>query len=244
MSETTRFGTGTPDLGRAAIAEFIASFALVFIGAGALVAGNLGLGLVGVALATGSVLAAMVIVIRHLSGAHVNPAVTIGLCVSRRTAPGRAAVYIAAQVLGAIAGGLVVRYLVPGALYTAAVGGAPSLEATVGAGKGIAIEAIATFILVFVYFGAVVDARSGSEHSAGVALGLTLAAGIMVFGPYTGAAMNPVRWLGPAFAARQWADWYVWIAGPLLGGIVAAAVYRWIFLQAAVGGAAERTADR
>jgi glycerol uptake facilitator-like aquaporin len=80
-------------------------------------------------------------------------------------------------------------------------------------------------------FGTAVDDRGPWSKTAGLTIGLVIAFDIMAFGPYTGAAMNPARWLGPALAAGQWANWYVWIVGPLAGGIIAGVLYQMVFLK-------------
>lgn len=218
-------------IGRAAVAEFVATFALVFVGAGAVVATAVGLDLLGVALAHGLVLAIVVSVTGHLSGGHVNPAVTIGLWVTGRIDSTRAALYVVSQLLGAVSGALLLRALAPGVLFDATGGGAPTLAPTLGSGKGIAFEAIITFFLVFAVFGTAVDDRGSWSKTAGLTIGLVLTFDILAFGPYTGAAANPARWLGPAFAAGTWSDWYVWVVGPVAGGIVAAGLYHLAFLK-------------
>jgi aquaporin TIP len=217
------------DLARSAAAEFVAAFAFVFVSAGAVIVSSIALDPLGIALATGLALGAMVAVFGPLSGGHVNPAVTLGLWAAGRITPGRALAHIAAQLLGGIAAALFLRFLVPGVLFTTSGGGVPSMGATMGAGKGLVVEATATFILVLVFCATVLDRRPGGSSMGGVVVGLVAAANVMAFGAYTGAAMNPARWLGPAFAAQQWSDWYVWIAGPLIGGVLAALVYRALF---------------
>jgi glycerol uptake facilitator-like aquaporin len=116
-------------------------------------------------------------------------------------------------------------------LYDAAGGGAPALHEGVAAGNGILIEAVTTFFLVFAVFGTAVDPRGPFSKTAGLTIGLVIAFDIMAFGPYTGAAMNPARWFGPVLAAGSWSDWYVWIVGPVAGGIIAAVVYASVFLK-------------
>jgi aquaporin Z len=217
--------------GKAAVAEFVATFALIFIGAGAVIAVGLGLDLTGVALAHGLVLAIMVSITAHISGGHVNPAVTIGLWVAGRTPSRRAVILIGAQLLGAVAGALLLKYLVPVALYDAGAGGTPLLADGIATGKGIVIEATTTFFLVFAVFGTAVDPRGPFSKTAGLTIGLVIAFDIMAFGPYTGAAMNPARWFGPALASGDWDNWYVWIIGPIAGGIIAAVVYATVFLK-------------
>ncbi len=218
--------------GKASVAEIVATFALIFIGAGASIAAvGLGLDLTGVALAHGLVLAIMISVTAHISGGHVNPAVTIGLWVAGKVPSGRAVIYIVVQLLGAVAGAYLLRYLVPTELYDAGGGGTPALAPEIAVGKGIVIEAVTTFFLVFAVFGTAVDPRGPFSKTAGLTIGLVIAFDIMAFGPYTGAAMNPARWFGPALASGLWSNWYVWIVGPIAGGIIAAVLYTSVFLK-------------
>jgi MIP family channel proteins len=218
--------------GKAAVAEFVATFALIFIGAGAVIAQvSLGLDLTGVALAHGLVLAIMVSITAHISGGLVNPAVTIGLWVAGKIPSRRALILIGAQILGAVAAALLLKYLVPTAWFDAGSGGTPALAQDIAAGKGIVIEATTTFFLVFAVFGTAVDPRGPWSKTAGLTIGLVIAFDIMAFGPYTGAAMNPARWFGPALASGGWANWYVWIIGPVAGGIIAAVLYATVFLK-------------
>ena len=196
--------------GKAAVAEFVATFALVFVGAGAVILNANGqLDLTGVALAHGLVLAIMVSITWHISGGLVNPAVAISLWVTGTIPTTRAGVLIAADQLGGI----------------------PSLGDDIAVGRGIVIEAVTTFFLVFAVFGTAVDDRGPFSKTAGLTIGLVIAFDIMAFGPYTGAAMNPARWFGPALATTDWADWYVWIVGPIAGGIIAGVLYWSVFLK-------------
>ncbi len=192
-------------LGKAAVAEFVATFALIFVGAGAVIlsTGTGQLDLVGVALAHGLVLAIMVSVTGHISGGLVNPAVTIALWTAGKISTQRGAVLIVAQLLGAVVGALLVRYAVGGDLFDAGGAGAPALGPGVAVGRGIVIEAILTFFLVFAVFGTAVDDRGPWNKTAGFTIGLVIAFDILAFGPFTGAAMNPARWFGPG--ARRWA---------------------------------------
>ena len=217
--------------GKVAVAEFVATFALVFVGAGAVVAVGLGLDLTGVALAHGLVLAIMVSITAHVSGGHINPAVTISLWVAGKTPTPIVLVYIAAQLLGAVAGAFLLKYLVPPELFDAAAGGTPQLAEGIAAGKGIVIEATTTFLLAFAVFGTAVDPLGPFSKTAGLTIGLAIAFDIMAFGPYTGAAMNPARWFGPALSSGSWSDWFVWIVGPVAGAIIAAVVYQSVFLR-------------
>src|SRR3990172_5443096 len=213
--------------GKAAVAEFVSTFALIFIGAGAVIATNLGLDLTGVALAHGLVLAIMVSITAHISGGLVNPAVTIGLWVAGKIASPRAAILMGAQLLGAVAGAFLLKYLVPSELFDAGGGGAPALAERFAVGKGIVLEAVMTFFLMFAVFGTAVADRGPFSKTAG----LTIAFDIMAFAPFTGAAMNPARWFGPGLATGAWDNWYVWIVGPIAGAIIASVLYQSVFLK-------------
>ena len=220
------------DLGKAAVAEFVATFALIFVGAGAVILAADGqLDLVGVALAHGLVLAIMVSVIGHISGGHINPAVTIALWSAGKIATARGAVYIVAQLLGAVVGALLLRYAVGAELFDAGGGGTPALGLGVAVGRGIVIEAILTFFLVFAVFGTAVDDRGPWNKTAGFTIGLVIAFDILAFGPYTGAAMNPARWFGPALVSGQWSDAVVWIVGPIAGAIIGGVLYTMVLLR-------------
>ena len=218
--------------GRAAVAEFVATFTLVFVGAGAVILNANGqLDLTGVALAHGLALAIMVSITVHLSGGMVNPAVAVSLWVTGKVSSPRAGALILAELAGAIAAAFLLRFLVPSEMFDSGNGGIPALGDGITIGKGILIEAVTTFFLVFAVFGTVVDDRGPYSKTAGLTIGLVIAFGIMAFAPYTGAAMNPARWFGPALATTDWSDWYVWIVGPIAGGIIAGVLYWSVFLK-------------
>jgi aquaporin TIP len=130
-----------------------------------------------------------------------------------------------------VAGAFLLRFVVPTELFDVGIGGIPSLGDDIAVGRGIVIEAVTTFFLVFAVFGTAVDDRGPFSKTAGLTIGLVIAFDIMAFGPYTGAAMNPARWFGPALATTDWADWYVWIVGPIAGGIIAGVLYWSVFLK-------------
>lgn len=221
-------------IGKAAVAEFIATFALIFIGAGAvLMTGVSDGGLVAVALAHGLTLAIMVSIIGHISGGLVNPAVTIGLWVTGKLETTRAAAYILAECLGGIAGALTLKLVVPDAIFDAAKGGTPLVNTAAGmdVGTAVLLEAVLTFFLVFSVYGTAVDDRGPFGKTAGFTIGLVLTIDILAAGPLTGAAMNPARELGPAVAAGAWSDWWVYWVGPIAGGIIAGVVYWGVFLR-------------
>ncbi len=211
-------------LSRALIAELIGTFALIFIGAGA---GALGTGgLVGVALAHGLVVLGFAYAYGHVSGTHINPAVTCGLLAAGKIAPVRALAYIAAQLAGGILGAFALKAALAG---TTASLGATQLAAAVSPTTGVLIEAILTFFLVNAVLNCAVSGKAG--NLAGVAIGLTLVFCILMGGPLTGASLNPARTLGPAVALGDFSNLWVYFAGPILGAVVAAGLYRAVFEQ-------------
>lgn len=221
-------------IGKAAVAEGIATFALTFVGAGAvLMTGVADGGLVGVALAHGVALAILVSITGHISGGAVNPAVTIGLWVTGKLDTPRAVAYVVAEVAGAVVGALLLKLVVPQSIFDAGNGGAPLVNtaAGMGVGKAVVLEAILTFFLVFAVYGTVVDPRGPFAKTAGFTIGLVLTIDILAGGPLTGAAMNPARAIGPELVAGTWTDWWVYWVGPIAGGIIAGVVYWGVFLR-------------
>jgi aquaporin TIP len=212
---------------RAAVAEFIASFGVVVIAAGAVLVGRDGrLDLTGVAIAYGLASAAMSHATLPLSGGVVNPAIAAGLWVTGRLGSARAAAYVVAQVLGAVSAAAVLRFLMPRSVFDAAAGGVPTLASSIPWGKGLLIEATATFLLTF----SVLTARIGAPTWTAPALtGLLVAGSVLAFFSTSGAALSPARWFGPALVAGAWADGWVWVIGPIAGGVVAALVHSAMF---------------
>ena len=191
------------DNGKAAIAEFIGTFALIFFGAGSVILYLNGqLDLVGVALAHGLVIAVMVSQMAHLSGGVFNPAIQVALWVTGKMPSSRTLIYLGAQLLGGICGALLLKFLVPAQAFDAAFGGTPTLGDGISSGKGILLEATGTFFLVWAVFATMVDDRGPFAKTGGLTIGLTLTFGILAIGPWTGAAFNPARWFGPALAER------------------------------------------
>jgi aquaporin Z len=212
------------------IAEFVGTFALVFVGGGAIMASDIAknpAGITQVALAHGLILALMVTATMRVSG-HLNPAVTVGFLVTRRIEPVMAGVYLIAQLLSAILAAYTLRALFPPEVAMNARLGGQSISIDVTTGQAIALEFIATFFLVFVVFGTAVDPRA--PKVGGFAIGLTVAADILAIGPLTGASMNPARSFGPAVVTGVFEGQAVYWIGPLLGGVVAAWVYDTLFI--------------
>lgn len=217
---------------RAFLAEGVGTFGLVLVGAGALAVNDYsqgGIGIAGVALAHGFALMALTYVTAHLSGAHLNPAVTVAKWVSGLMPGGTAVYYIIAQLVGASVAGAALWLSLPSSPFTATLG-APVLAEGVGFLQAILAEALFTFLLVFTVWGVVVDKRGWTPLS-GFAIGLSLAVGVMVLSPLTGGALNPARAFGPMLVSGRWADHLVYWAGPVLGAVVAALVYDAAFLK-------------
>lgn len=213
------------------LAEFIGTFALVFVGGGAILMGQQGIGTLGtVAAAHGLILAVMITATMRVSG-HLNPAVTLGFLVTRRIQPTMAGIYIVAQFIGAMVGAYALKFVSPADVFAAAHGGGLSIATQVTGAQAFAIEAIATFFFVFVVFGSAVDPQA--PKIGGFAIGLTLSAAIVSVGPMTGAALNPARALGPAVVTGNYEGQVIYWAGPIVGGILAALLYDQIFLPRA-----------
>jgi MIP family channel proteins len=212
-------------------AEFIGTFALVFVGGGAIITSpmlQVQAAVVNIAFAHGLILALMVTATMRISG-HLNPAVTAGFLVTRRIEPMMAVVYWIAQITGAIIAAYVLKALYPASIVAVTKLGAQSISADINMIQAIALEAIATFFLVFVVFGTAVDPRA--PKVGGFAIGLTVTAGILAIGPLTGGSMNPARSFGPAIVGHFYEGQTAYWIGPLIGGILAALLYDRLFLR-------------
>ena len=220
-----------PDALRRGAAEFIGVFALVFAGVGAVIVAGplLEPGVVGIALAQGLAIAVMVSAVGHISGGHFNPAVTLGFLVTGRLHAILAVVYWVAQFAGAVAAAAILRWIFNDA--TEGNLGSPVLSPSIEPEAGLIIEALLTFFLVWVFFATAADPRGTFKSIAGLAIGLTITFDILGGGPLTGAAMNPARAFGPELVEGEWADWWVYWVGPLMGGGIAALAYDLLYLR-------------
>jgi MIP family channel proteins len=214
---------------RPLVAELVGTFILVFVGCSVAVAGALERPIAGppydslaVALAFGIALIVVVAAIGHVSGGHVNPAVTIGQAAIGqfpwRQVPG----FLAAQLAGAIVAALAIWLCFGDAARDEANLGATALAQGVGVGRGLITEALITFVLVFVVGLIASDPRVPSAQIASIAVGFALAAGVFIGGPLTGGGVNPARALGPMIVAGQLDDFWLYIVGPLIGGALGA----------------------
>jgi len=193
---------GRPDLRRRAAAEAVGAFALVFAGCGAIVTDTVHagtLGAVGVSLVFGLVIMAMVYATGHLSGAHLNPAVTLAFALTRHFPRREALAYISAQIVGAL----------------------PS----VGTGSALVYEAVLTAFLMFVIMAVATDTRAVGAGAA-IAIGGTVGLDALFGGPITGASMNPARSIGPALVSGELHDLWIYIAAPIAGAAFGALAYQ------------------
>ena len=212
----------TRNLVRECTAEFIGTFALCFVGIGAIHhLGSVPGGLLGIALAHGLTIGVFASAFGAISGGQFNPAVSFGLWVGGKLDFNKTVAYIIAQLAGATAGSWFAGNLLGG--IAAVSTGTPDLGGTTSALQGIAIEAIVTFFLVTVIYGTAVDKRAPAV--GGLFIGGTITLGILFAGPLTGGAINPARTFGPALVSGHWAHHFVYWAGPMLGGLLSGLVY-------------------
>ena len=229
------------------VAEAIGTFALCFVGGGAIcIATMQGAGyegLLGVAMAHGLVLSVAVSATMNISGAHLNPAVTIAMLATKRIDGGGAARYILAQLIGGTIAGALLLAMFQGLTTTggddvvrAAGLGTPYFSPPITTSGAILIEVALTFLLVFAIFGTAVDPRA--PKIGGFGIGLAVAADILIGGPLTGAAMNPARTFGTGIVAAMsgnldvfWKQHYVYWVGPIVGALLAAFTYDKLIME-------------
>jgi MIP family channel proteins len=212
------------------VAEFLGTFALVFFGAGAICTDRFlqsnGSGPLGIALASGLAIAILSTAFGQISGAHFNPAVTIGFWVTKRLNTLEVLGYWAAQIAGGVVAAFVLKAIVPREeAWQPVLGGTPDLVRDFTRLPAMGLEALITFFLVLVYFAMTSEDHIDSRSLSGLAVGLVYTIGILVAGPFTGAAFNPARAFGPALASTHWANQGVYWVGPLAGGFLAGLVY-------------------
>ena len=208
-------------LTRRLAAEALGTFALVFFGAGAImVATKYGsFGQLGVALAFGLAVAAMIYTLGHISGAHINPAVSLAFALARHFPWRHVGAYWIAQCLGATAAALMLR----GSLGDIADVGATAPSGSDG--QSFLWEVVLTFFLMLVIMAVATDTRAVGEAAA-LAVGGAVGLGALVGGPISGASMNPARSLGPALAAGDLGDLWIYVLAPLLGAALGAVAYQ------------------
>jgi aquaporin Z len=221
-----------PSLFRRSLAELLGTFALVFIGAGAVASKyfpEATYGIFGVAVAHGLVLAVMVTAMLGISGGHLNPAVTLGLVAVRRADLRTGLAYIVAQLLGALLAALMIKMVYPLGVVRPISLGTPTIANTIQLQQAMIIEGLMTFFLVSAYFGTILN--PAAPRLGGLGVGLTLLFDMLVGGPLTGAAVNPARAFGPALVSGQWVGHLVYWIGPIVGGVLAALLWEYVLLR-------------
>lgn len=209
---------------RRATAEGLGTFALVFAGCGAIVtdARTGDLGAVGIGLVFFLVLLAAIASLGHISGAHLNPGVSLSFFLTRHLPARDLGAYWAAQLSGAVAAALLLLVVWPG--HPADLG---ATEPAVAVDRALLIEAVLTAFLMLVIMSVATDTRAvGAPAALAIAAAVGLAA--IAFGPLTGASLNTARSFGPALAAGQWQDFWIYVAGPLIGAPLGAFAYRFV----------------
>ena len=199
------------------IAEFIGTFALVFAGTGAIVINEVSGGAithVGIALTFGLVVLAMIYTLGDISGAHLNPAVTLGFWLARRFPTQSVVPYVAAQIGGALTASLLMKVLFPTNTLLGAT------QPAGNAWQSFVLEIVLTAILMFV----ILNVSTGAKEkgiTAGIAVGAVIGLEAMFAGPISGASMNPARSLAPAVVSFQLHDFWVYLTAPTLGALAA-----------------------
>jgi MIP family channel proteins len=221
----SRQSAAVSSLLRALLAEFIGTFALVFVGTGAIITNYLSQGAVthvGISFVFGAIVAALIYSLGHISGAHFNPAVTLAFWRSGFFQMQRVLPYILAQIFGAIFASSLLRL---------SFGPVATLGATLPLNgnwqQSFVIETVLTFLLMLVIFGSGLDRRAHIGF-AGLAIGLTVGLEAACMGPITGASMNPARSFAPALVSGVWQHYWVYWVAPIFGAQLAVGMYRYL----------------
>jgi MIP family channel proteins len=174
----------------------------------------------------------LVMALGSISGAHLNPAITLGLLALRKIRPNDAAVYVLLQLAGAVAGALMTKFLLIDDLADQQNVGATALNLSILGGdfQGFVAELLGTFALVTAVVAVAVNPRAARDWS-GLAIGGALGFAVLIIGPLTGAALNPARWFGPALVSGEWNTPLLYIFAPLVGGVLAAITYWYVFVE-------------
>jgi len=221
-----------PSLTRRTVAEIFGTFALVFFGCGVLVMDafpGARTGLLGMALVHAMVLSVAVSATMFISGAHLNPAITLGMLTIRKISPRDAVAYIVGQLAAALLAVAVAHMLMPVSIGDLVSWGTPALSPRVTFQQGIAIEALLTFFLMSAYMSTV--AATNGPKIGGFGVGFTLFFALLVGGPLTGAALNPARAFGPALISGNMTAQAVWWIGPIIGAVLAALLWHHVLLR-------------
>lgn len=219
------------------VAEFVGTLLLVFIGCGSCIGGDEDSPIseqaqfVRIALSFGITVATLAQTIGHVSGCHVNPAVTAGLIVGQKVGLCKGALFILSQCLGATVGAAILYAVVPDTVRGAAGLGCTGVSPSISVGQAFGIEFMITMVLVLVVFAAAADANNAGsvKGSAPLAIGLSITTCHLFAIPLTGSSMNPARSLGPSVVVGCWENHWVYWVGPILGGVTAGLLYQLVF---------------
>lgn len=226
-------GIWTKDFWRAVSGEYLATLIFVLLGLGSTINWAAGeenpppADLVLISLCFGLSIATMVQCFGHISGGHINPAVTAAMVVTRKLSLAKAVFYVVAQCLGAITGAGILYIVTPAAVRGSF--GVTTVNSNISLGHGLLVELLITFELVFTVFATCDPKRTDLGGSAGLAIGFAVAIGHLFAIPYTGASMNPARSFGPAMVTLNFEGHWVYWVGPILGGILAAGLYEYLY---------------
>ncbi|XP_041659445.1 aquaporin-4-like isoform X1 [Cheilinus undulatus] len=226
-------GIWTKDFWRAVSGEYLATLIFVLLGLGSTINWHAGeenpppADLVLISLCFGLSIATMVQCFGHISGGHINPAVTAAMVVTRKLSLAKGLFYVVAQCLGAITGAGIL-YLVTPAAFRGSFG-VTKVNSGLSLGHGLLVELLITFELVFTIFATCDPKRNDLGGSASLSIGLAVAIGHLFAIPYTGASMNPARSFGPALVTLNFESHWVYWLGPILGGILAAGLYEYLY---------------
>ncbi|XP_022613725.1 aquaporin-4 isoform X1 [Seriola dumerili] len=226
-------GIWTKDFWRAVSGEYLATLIFVLLSLGSTINWAAGeekpppADLVLISLCFGLSIATMVQCFGHISGGHINPAVTAAMVVTRKLSLAKGLFYVVAQCLGAITGAGILYLVTPAAVRGSL--GVTTVNSNISVGHGLLVELLITFELVFTVFATCDPKRTDLGGSAGLAIGFAVAIGHLFAIPYTGASMNPARSFGPAMVTLNFENHWVYWVGPILGGILAAGLYEYLY---------------
>lgn len=226
-------GIWTKSFWRAVSGEYLATLIFVLLGLGSTINWAAGqekpppADLVLISLCFGLSIATMVQCFGHISGGHINPAVTAAMVVTRKLSLAKAVFYVVAQCLGAVTGAGILYFVTPAAVRGSF--GVTTVNSSLSAGHGLLVELLITFELVFTVFATCDPRRTDLGGSAGLAIGFAVAIGHLFAIPYTGASMNPARSFGPAIVTLNFENHWVYWVGPILGAVLAAGLYEYLY---------------
>ncbi|KAM7379383.1 hypothetical protein PAMP_004940 [Pampus punctatissimus] len=226
-------GIWNKDFWRSVSGEYLATLIFVLLSLGSTINWAAGeekpppADLVLISLCFGLSIATMVQCFGHISGGHINPAVTAAMVVTRRLSLAKAVFYVVAQCLGAITGAGILYLVTPAAVRGSL--GVTMVNSNISVGHALLVELLITFELVFTVFATCDSKRTDLGGSAGLAIGFAVAIGHLFAIPYTGASMNPARSFGPAMITLNFENHWVYWVGPILGGILAAGMYEYLY---------------